>query len=327
MYSQIKRPEANILIAFDNHHLSQVNSTDAEYQTEKVREYVRASTSENSKRAYRSDLNHFIEWGGVIPSDVQLIAGYLVEHAEKLSIATLQRRLVSLSKAHEAQGFENPVKSEVVKATIKGIRRTHGKPQRQVAPITKERLIAMVETCEDSLKGVRDKALLLIGFAGAFRRSELVALNVEDVEDVPEGLIITINQSKTDQEGKGRRVGIPYAKGDVCPVKELQKYLAQAKITGGSIYRPMASNTSLNETRLTATSVALIVKERAKHAGLNPDKFSGHSLRAGFATSAATAGVESWSIMAQTGHRSEVMLKRYIRDGKLFVGNSLNQIF
>ena len=146
-----------------------------------------------------------------------MVADYLAHYAGSLAVSTLQRRLAALSKTHNALGHPNPTLNELVRSTMKGIRRTHTTAQRQVAPITKDRLIAMVSTCEPDLMGVRDRALLLIGFAGAFRRSELVALNCTDIEEVPEGLITTIARSKTDQEGKGRKIGIPYSSVD-CQV-------------------------------------------------------------------------------------------------------------
>ena len=261
-------------------------------------------------------------WGGHIPASSQLIANYLADNAEQLSVATLERRLAALSKIHSSLGVENTARAELVRATMRGIRRSKGTAQRQVAPITKERLLAMTAICDHGLRGARDRALLLVGFAGALRRSELVALNCKNVEFVPEGMVLTIERSKTDQEGRGRRVGIPYARGEVCPVLALKEYLTIAGISEGPVFRPMASTKCLAQARLTSTSVALAIKCRAKLAGLDPMMFSGHSLRSGFATAAAQAGAETWAIMKQTGHRSEATVRRYIRDGELFSANS-----
>jgi len=248
------------------------------------------------------------------------------DNADTLSIATLERRLAALSKIHKPLGDDNPVRKELVRTTMRGIRRSKGVSQRQVAPITKERLLAMLHVCDDGLRGLRDKALLLVGFAAALRRSELVALNCTNIDFAPEGMIITLKRSKTDQEGKGRKIGIPYAQGDICPVKALKQYLMEANISKGPILRPMSGVNKLAKTRLTSASVALAIKCRAKQAGMDPSHFSGHSLRAGFATSAAQAGAETWAIMKQTGHKSEKTVRRYIREGELFRSNAMSSI-
>lgn len=185
----------------------------------------------------------------------------------------------------------------------------------------------MLETCEDDIKGVRDRALLLVGFASAFRRSELVALNYSNVEFVPEGIILTIESSKTDQQGEGRRIGIPYARGKHCPVVSLKAYMDTGQVTEGPVFRSLGvGKEGLGIYRLSSHGVAYIIKQRAVLAGFDPAMFSGHSLRAGFVTSAAQAGAETWTIMKQTGHRSETTLRRYIREGELFSANPLTKI-
>lgn len=186
-----------------------------------VREYVRSAIADNTRRAYQSDLRHFVAWGGSIPATDHMIAKYLAEHATTLAMATLARRLVAIGKAHTIQGLSSPVTSELVRLTFRGIRHRHGCRQRQMTPVLRQDLLLMVGQLGDSLRDQRDRALLLVGFAGAFRRSELVAINFTDIEWVPEGIIITLRRTKTDQEGRGRQVGIPYAKGAVCPVHSL----------------------------------------------------------------------------------------------------------
>ena len=306
---------------FDNYHLSQ-----GQYgPSERTKDYVKASSSEATLRAYKADLEHFMAWGGSIPASADLVANYLSDYAGDLSVATLSRRIAALSKIHAIKKLENPVKSELVRSTIRGIKRTHGTAPHQVSPLTKERLIRLIDTCGDDHKGIRDRALLLIGFASALRRSELLALNCKNIEFVPEGLILTIERSKTDQQGEGRRIGIPYAKGDQCPVKSLQAYMEQEHITDGPLFRSLSIDGTGNG-RLTGNGIAYIIKQCAKAAGFDPRTFSGHSLRAGFATSAAQAGAETWAIMKQTGHRSETTLRRYIREGELFKVNALTNI-
>lgn len=289
--------------------------------TPEVSDYLRASLADSTRRAYRSDLNHFLTWGGSIPCSPEIVAQYLAAHAEQLATATLARRLVSIGKASTSQNLPSPTKSDLVKAIMKGIRRTFGSAQRQVAPAIKEDVLAMVNGLT-GIKGIRDRAMLLIGFAGAFRRSELVSLTVEDVEHVKQGLVILLRRSKTDQAGEGRKVAIPFARGTVCPVHALQDWLDLSGISTGIIFRGITRHGKIAEQGLAPQSVALVVKERAAAAGLDAAKYSGHSLRAGLVTSAAQAGVSSWKIRQQTGHKSEAMLLRYIRDASIFTNNA-----
>lgn len=286
-----------------------------------VSDYLRASLSDNSRRAYRSDLSHFLKWGGTIPASPEQVATYIAAHADLHAVATLSRRLVSIGKAHTAQCLPTPTDTELVKATLRGIRRTHGSAQRQVAPAVKEDVLAMVAALTGT-KGTRDRALLLIGFAGAFRRSELVSLTVGDIEQAQQGLIVTLQRSKTDQEGRGRKVAIPFARGAVCPVLALQQWIAVAGITEGQIFRGVNRHGQIADAAITPQAVALVVKECARAVGLNAANYSGHSLRAGLVTSASQLGVSSWKIRQQTGHKSDAMLSRYIRDAGLFVSNA-----
>ena len=172
------------------------------------------------------------------------------------------------------------------------------------------------------LKDVRDRALLLLGFAGGFRRSELIGLNCNDVVLVRQGLEVTLRRSKTDQKGAGRKIGIPHGRGRWCPVVALDQWRVASGITEGALFRPVDRHHRVGPKRLSAEAVCLVVRERVKAAGIDPGNYSGHSLRAGLATSAAQAGVSSWKIRQQTGHASDDMLAKYIRDGELFVGNA-----
>ena len=290
-----------------------------------VSTYLRASLSENSRKAYCSDLNHFIAWGGTVPATPELVADYLAAHATKHSIATLARRLVSIGKAHTAQQLTSPTNTEVVKATLRGIRRTHGSAQRQVAPALTQDVLSMVAGLVGT-KGIRDKALLLIGFAGAFRRSELVSLTVADIQSAQQGLIVHLTRSKTDQTGNGRQVAIPFARGATCAVLALQTWLEVAKITDGPIFRPVNRHGAISSAGLTPQAVALVIKERAQAIGLDSTNYAGHSLRSGLVTSAAQLGVSSWKIRQQTGHKSDAMLSRYIRDANIFVDNAAGAV-
>lgn len=287
-----------------------------------VRHYLENALSENTRKAYRADIEHYQTWGGTVPANSERIAAYLSDHASSLSIATLQRRLVSIAKAHTMQGLPDPVKSDLVKLAMRGIRRVHGKPQAQVAPIVKEDLVVMLSHIPDTLKGKRDRALLMLGFCGALRRSELVALRCTDMETVSQGIIITLPRSKTDQMGNGRKIGIPNGRGRICPVQSVKDWLVHSGANNGYVFRSITKGGVISEAPLSDRAVADIIKHYAQNAGLDPNRYAGHSLRAGLATSAAQHGISSWKIRQQTGHKSDSMLARYIREGDLFSNNA-----
>ncbi len=287
-----------------------------------VQDYLNVFLSVNTLRAYHDDLQHFQNWGGTLPATPEQIAGYLAHFAQEFTIATLTRRLASLSKIHNIKQWPNPTNAELVRATFRGIRNRHGMKQRQVAPAIKNDIMAMVSNLQ-GIKGICDKALLLIGFAGAFRRSELASLQYSDIEFVQQGVLVHLRRSKTDQAGQGRKIAIPYARGIICPVIALREWLQHSGITEGPIFRNINRHGQIGAQMILPQSVALVIKECAKAAGLDASQYSGHnSLRAGLITSAAQAGVSSWKIRQQTGHKSDVMLQRYIRDANIFTDNA-----
>ncbi|MBB3066656.1 site-specific integrase [Limibacillus halophilus] len=293
-----------------------------------VLEYVRNAISENTRRAYRSDLEHFIAWGGTIPCVPEVLATYLSDQAGAYAVSTIKRRLAALTAAHEAKGCPSPTTSKLIKATLRGIQRIHGTPQSQSKPLLVEDLIKIVSGLGESPKDLRDKALLLVGFAGGFRRSELVAIDCNDIEWVRQGMVITIRRSKTDQTGTGRRIGIPYARGEFCPVRSLDLWILTSGMKSeGPTFRSVSKHGRISNKRLSAEAVAKIVKERVRGIGLNPARYSAHSLRAGLATSAAMKGATTISIRKQTGHRSDAMLARYVREGELFSENAAARLF
>lgn len=298
---------------------------------DKAREYIGCSRSENTLRAYRGDWRHFCAWcegRGLVamPAAPETVALYLADHAEgegALSVGTLQRRLASIAVAHQAAGHDDPTKGAAVKNVWKGIRRAKGTAPKGKAPVLTADLRRMVEELPEGILGTRDRALLLLGFAGGFRRSELVGLDRADVAITVEGAVVTIRRSKTDQEGEGRKVGIPYGSNpDTCPVRALAAWVDAAGIEDGPLFRPVNRHGQVGAGRLSGYAVALVVKRYAEKAGLDAARYAGHSLRAGLATSAANAGASERSIMAQTGHRSAAMVRRYIRDGSLFRENA-----
>jgi len=326
MHSNNSETTSEQLLTRDNIHLSRPTKTasngDAVQCRPTASDYVRASVADNTRRAYRSDLKHFLDWGGTLPATDVLVADYLASHAETLAVATLCRRIASVAKAHTSKGLQSPTTSALVKSTIRGIKRIHGIPQRVSTPLLVEDLMKIMAMLGDGVKETRDRALLLLGFAGGFRRSELVALNVENTQAVRQGMVVTITKSKTDQENTGRKVGIPHGRTRWCPVTALTDWLALSGIEEGPIFRPVDRHGRMQDQRLSGEAVSMIVKARVETIGLNPQEFSGHSLRAGLATSAASAGVSSWKIRQQTGHASDAMLARYIRSGELFVDNA-----
>jgi integrase len=288
----------------------------------KILEFVAAARSDNTRRAYQSDLRHFIARGGRIPATAEEVARYLADHASTLSMATLARRLAGIRSSHVSRGLPDPTKGELVRLTFRGVRRRFGRPQRRVAALSNDDLAAITASLGNSIKDIRDAAILLVGFAGAFRRSELVAMDCINAVTREDGFVVTIPRSKTDQEHRGRKVSIARGSGLLCPVAALGRWLAVSGISDGAMFRPVARGGCVLPTRLSAEAVALIVKQRVLFVGREPSRYSGHSLRAGFATAAVTAGVPLWRIKAQTGHASNTALERYIREGELFVDNS-----
>jgi integrase len=255
------------------------------------------------------------------------VAAYIAEAAQKLKPGSIQRRLNAIAEAHKAAGLESPTHSGLVRNTFKGIRRTLGTAPTQKAAALTQDICRMVAATDAGLIGLRDRALLLLGFGGAFRRSELVGLNAEDCGFTKEGLTVTLRRSKTDQEGQGRKIGIPYGScPETCPVRTVQEWIAQAGISSGPLFRSVSRHGQVQPGGLAGIDVARVVKKLAERAGLDAAKYAGHSLRAGHATAAAIAGASERSIMNQTGHRSAAMVRRYIRDGNLWRENSAGKL-
>jgi len=294
----------------------------------RARSYAAASRSENTRRAYRADWDHFTAWCAEkglssLPADPATVALYVTDLADTFKPSTISRRMVSIAQAHKAAGHPSPTTDERVRLVNAGIRRVHGVAPRQVRPVVTEDLRRMTNTCGGDPAGIRDRALLLIGFAAALRRSELVGLDVPDVDETKDGLVITVRRSKTDQEGAGRKIGVPYgSRPATCPVRAWRSWVEMAGIREGPLFRGIDRHGNIANERLSDRGVALTVKRRAEAAGIDPETVSGHSLRAGLATSAAAAGVSERAIAATTGHKSMTVLRGYIRDGSLFTENA-----
>jgi integrase len=229
--------------------------------------------------------------------------------------------------AHQKANYDNPRKSPLVRQVMKGIRRTKGMQQRQATPLLPRDLKAISQDLPDRLSGLRDRALLLLGFAGAFRRSELVGLKVSDVSFVDNGLEVVLRRSKTDQEGKGEKKGIPFGSDPAtCPVRALRAWLSESHLLKGALFRAIDKYGNLRLGTLTGRSVARIIKLRAQEIGLPAEFISGHSLRSGLATAAARAGKSAHAIMRQTGHKSLNMVQKYVREATLFADNAASGI-
>ena len=311
--------------------------TDIKKLQDETLKNLKNSKSTNTVRAYKSDFEDFTLFcvkNGFkhIPTETKIVSLYLTFLSGKnVKTSTIKRRLVSIGVIHKMKGHYLDTKHPVIVENFMGIKRLKGVSQKGKKPLLisdLKRIINVInEQDEPDLKKLRNKALLLIGFAGGFRRSELTSLNFEDLDFVFEGLKINIKRSKTDQFGEGFTKGIPYFENYLyCPVKNLRNWLNISKIKKGPVFVRFSKGASLTNIRLNDQSVALIIKEYLTKAGVDKNNYSGHSLRSGFATSAAEAGAEERSIMAMTGHKSAEMVRRYIKEANIFKNNALSKI-
>jgi site-specific recombinase XerD len=291
--------------------------------------YAASALAPATRKAYENDWHVFATWCAErgqrpLPATPATVAAFLAAEADReFRPVTITRRAAAIAAAHRAQDHPNPCDSAAVAQVLTGIRRTDETETRQVDPLALGPLAQLLEPiATDTLLGLRDRALLLLGFAAALRRSELVALNLEDLRfDVERGLTIRVRKSKTDQERAGALVAVPYARArdsSLCAVRAARTWLEAAGIHRGPVFRQMRRGDTLTDQRLSDQSVALIIKRRAGDAGLPPEKLSGHSLRAGYATAAAAAGVEERKIANVTRHKNITVLRGYIRRATAF---------
>ncbi len=294
-------------------------STDVQKLAEKANEYFDASLSENTRKAYASRWSAYQEWAmekglPFRPQEdtvgtVALFVTHLAEEGRKVS--TIEQYLAAISLAHRGLGIDSPTRLEKIKRLVKGVRNTKGVAPDKKKAITVEQMRLLVANCPPTPKGKRDKVMLLIGFLGALRRSELVGICYEHVEPIPGGLKVLIPKSKTDQEGKGRYVTIPEGVDDICAVRSLVEWLRASGIKNGPLFRRTFRGGTVGENALTPRVVAMVIKEHAKAAGFDADDFAGHSLRSGYVTVAAQNGAADHEIMSQTGHKSVQTLHGY----------------
>jgi site-specific recombinase XerD len=292
-------------------------------EVDAARSFAMAEKSEATRRAYRSDFAIFTAWcsaRGVqsMPAAPETVNVFLASQAMAgVKASTLSRRVAAIRYAHKLSGHEPPTNAEVVKAELRGIRRTIGAAPEQKDAATADRIVSMIALTPDTLSGLRDRALMLLGFAGAFRRSELVALTVADLIEAPGGVRVTIRRSKTDQESAGQEIAVP-AGGKLRAVEAVKAWLSASGITSGPVFRSVNRGGRVLPDALTDRSVALIVKNYAERAGLDPAAYAGHSLRAGFLTSAAETGANVFKMMEVSRHRSVDTLRGYVRRADLF---------
>lgn len=293
-----------------------------------AQEFAREARAENTLRAYRSDWKDFESWChdrnfAACPASPQTVALYLTALSRTHKVSTLTRRVSAISQAHQTAGCPSPTEDSPVRLVMAGIRRCLGTAAEAKRPVLVPDLQAMVTALPDNVLGLRDRALLLIGFSGAFRRSELVGLDWEDLAETIDGLVITIRRSKTDQEGEGRKIAIPRGREEsTCPLRALFLWRTAAGIESGPVFLRVNRHGQILPKRLSAEAVAIVVKRWAGRIGYREGEFAGHSLRSGLATAAAIAGKSERAIMNQTGHRSTATVRRYIRDGNLFRDNA-----
>ena len=289
--------------------------------------FAEASISANTRRAYSTAWRSYLTWckaKAIDPKQVEVVALYLADEAQVKALSTLEVALAAITQAFGLMGIERPASDPRVRRVLKGIRRTLGpRPQAKKAPLSVAHLRRICEVMGKSTKAVRDKCVILIGFAAALRRSELVALDIKDVAFEDEGIVLTLRRSKVDQQGQGRLVGVPYGSNPItCPVRATRARLAIGDAEAGPLLRSVTRHGHVGHGRLGGRVVSEVVKQAVEMIGLDPDSFGGHSLRAGLATEAARAGVGEVAIMAQTGHRSMTTLQGYIRHGRLFTNNA-----
>ena len=311
--------------------------TDIKALQEETLVNLKNSKANNTVRAYKSDFNDFSLFcvkNGLkpLPSEPKIVSLYLTHLSTKeVKMSTLKRRLVSIGVIHRLKGYYLDTKHPSIIENIMGIKRRKGSIQKGKKPLLINNLKQLINVIDEynnqEIKKLRDRSIILIGFAGGFRRAELVSLDYDDLDFVIEGLKINIKRSKTDQFGEGSTKALPYLdNSNYCPVLSLKNWIKLTNINSGPLFRRFTKGSRLTINRLTDQSVALLIKKYLNLAGIENKDYSGHSLRSGFATSAAESGVEERSIMAMTGHKSTEMVRRYIKEANLFKNNALNKI-
>lgn len=291
--------------------------------------YLHKATADNTRRAYQSAVRQFEAQGGLLPASEQAVADYITRKAKQLNPRTLSLHITALSHWHRYQDLPDPTQSPMIRKLLTGVQREHGQPKRQAKALLPEHIAQMVNFCQQqaTLKALRDSALIQLAYFGAFRRSELIALQVQDIEFDPQGMLILIPRSKTDQTGEGKIKAIPFGDKPICPVTALQTWLAAAEIENGLVFRAITRWGELKPKGLHADSISAILKSLAKACELPfADELSSHSLRRGFATSAARIGADFEGIKRQGGWQHDQTVRGYVEAGQVFDNNAASEL-
>ncbi len=311
--------------------------TDIKALKEETLVNLKNSKAQNTVRAYKSDFKNFELFCiqnnfKAIPTEPKIISLYLTKlSSNNVKISTIKRRLVSIGLIHKLKGHYLDTKHPSIVENLMGIKRRKGVNQKGKKPLLINDLKSIIEVIDsnkmsDIIK-FRDRTIILIGFSGGFRRNEIVSLDFEDLNFVNEGLKINLKRSKTDQFGIGTVKALPYfEKSKYCPVKSIKRWIEISNINSGPLFRRFTKGSVLSKNRLSDQTVSILIKKYLRIAGVDSKDYSGHSLRSGFATTAAESGAEERSIMNMTGHKSTEMVRRYIREANLFKNNALNKI-
>ena len=298
----------------------------ARQESESLRQYLQAATSDNTRKAYRSAIRQFEKWGGRLPTDRDTVVRYLLSKAESLNSRTLDLHLTAISQWHHYQGIADPARDPLVRKTMDGIRRTHGQPKRKAKALRLEHIARMVTHLQqqaDSFKKYRDIALVLTGFFGAFRRSELVAIHISDLVWEPEGLIIRLPRSKTDQHMEGLARALPYGARDCCPATAIKDWLEATNIANGPLFRPVNRWDQIQPKALSSGAINDLLKQLGKACEFEfVPELSSHSLRRGLSTSAARERIDFELIKKQGGWKNDATVWEYIEEGQQFSNNA-----
>lgn len=295
-------------------------------EAEALRHYLQRSTSENTRKTYRSALRQFEKWGGRLPTDRDTLVRYLLNRAQTLNTRSLDLHLTAISQWHQHQGMHDPVQDPLIRKTMEGIRRVHGQPKRKATALRLEHIVQLLDHLQKqprSLATVRDQALILVGYFGAFRRSELVALQVDDLVWEPEGLLVRLSRSKTDQLASGMTRALPWGPDNLCPVKALRDWLKLANLSAGPVFRPINRWGQIRMTPLNPSAINDVLKRLGNEVGFTfVPELSSHSLRRGLSTSAARAKVPFELIKKQGGWKNDATVWGYIEEGQPFTDNA-----
>lgn len=299
-------------------------------ETEAVREYLQAATSDNTRRTYQSAVRQFVRWGGRLPADRDTVLRYLLDRQPELNVRTLDLHLTALRQWHEYQQLADPTRDPLIQKTLEGMRRRHGQPRQKAKPLSLEALSALIDWLNQqpgTLMRERNRALLLVAYFGAFRRSELVGLQYSQLEWFDDGVVVTLERSKTDQAGEGMQRALPCSDNHLCPVTALKHWMSSIGTKDGAIFRRINRWGQVGNAAMDASSINLILKKLAAQAGLEgAEKFSSHSFRRGLTTSAAQAGVDFELIRKQGGWKQDATVREYIEEGRALDRNAAREL-